>query len=110
MLRDLQAARPFLQRVEMAGGIGAADHGADRGADDDIRHDAMGQQGPDDADMGEAARRAAAQRQSDHRLADRAKADLVAAFSAALAASNQHIQHCTLQGVVPPGQETSQPD
>ncbi len=36
----LQAARPFLERVEMAGHIGAADRGTDRGADHDVRDDA----------------------------------------------------------------------
>ena len=89
----LQAARPFFQRVEMAGGIGAADHGADRGADHDIGHDAVGDQRPDDADMGETARGAAAQRQPDHRPPDAAEPYFVAAVRAVLAAPDQTIQH-----------------
>ena len=89
----LQAARPFLQRVEMAGRIGAADHGADRGADHDVGNDAMGDQRPDDADMGKSARGAAAQRQPDHRPPDAAQTDLVAAVGAVLAAAHQDIQH-----------------
>ena len=89
----LQAARPFLERIEMARRIGAADHRADRGADHDIGNDAMGNQGTDNADMGKSARRAAAQRQPDHRPPDAAEPDLVGAVSAALAASDQNIQH-----------------
>ena len=89
----LQAARPFLERIEMAGGIGAADHGADRGADHDVGHDAVRQQRPDDADMGEAARGAAAERQPDHRPADAAEPDLVVAVGALLAAAHPAIQH-----------------
>src|SRR5207302_6965575 len=46
----------FRSRIEMAGGIGAAHHRADRGADHDIGDDAVGDQRPDDADMGETAR------------------------------------------------------
>ena len=75
----LQAARPFLQRIELPGGIGAADHRADRGADHDIGNDAVGDQGPEDADMGKSARGAAAQRQPDHRPPDAAQPDLVGA-------------------------------
>src|SRR6185437_16285284 len=74
----LQAARPFLQRVEMAGSVSAADDGADRGADHDVRHDVVGEQGPQDADMGKAPRRAAAEREADDRPADAAKADFLA--------------------------------
>ena len=89
----LQAARPFLQRVEMSGCIGTADHGADRRSDHDIRNDAVGDQRPDDADMGEAARGAAAQRQPDHGTADRAQPHLVATVGALLAATHPTIQH-----------------
>ena len=89
----LQAARPFLQRVEMPGGVGPADHGADRCADHDVGNDAVGDQGADDADMGEPARGAAAQRQPDHRPADTAEPDLVAAVGALLAAAHPVIQH-----------------
>ncbi len=48
----LQAARPLLQRIELPGSIGAADHRADRGADHDTGNDAVGQQGPENTDMG----------------------------------------------------------
>jgi len=60
-------------------GIGAANHRADRGADHDIGNNAMGNQGPDDADMGKSARGAAAQCQPDHRPPDTTQAYLVAA-------------------------------
>ena len=89
----LQAARPFLHRVEMSGGIGAADHGADRRSHHDIGNDAVGHQRPDDADMGKAACGAAAQRQPDHRPADTAQPHLVAAVGAILAAAHPAIQH-----------------
>ena len=62
-----QAARPVLQHVETAGGMTAADHGADRGADDDVRDDAFARAGSDHADMGKSARGAAAERQPDRR-------------------------------------------
>ena len=75
----LQAARPLFQRIEMSRRIGAADHRADRGADHDIGDDAVGDQRPDDADMGKSARGAAAQRQPDHRPPDAAEPDLVVA-------------------------------
>ena len=65
-----QRARPGLQTVELIGGIAAADHGADRGADDDVGHDAVRDQGAHDADMGKAARGAAAERQTDGRSRD----------------------------------------
>ncbi len=61
----VEAARPFLQAVELAGGIAAADHGADRGADDDVRHDAVRGERAHHADMGKAARGAAAERKPD---------------------------------------------
>ena len=67
MLRTREAARPFLEAVELAGGIAAADHGADRGADDDVRHDAVREQRAHHADMGKAARGAAAEREPDAR-------------------------------------------
>lgn len=62
-----ERARPFLQIVELFGGIAAADHGADRGADDHVRHDAVLLERAHDADMSEAARRAAAERKPDRR-------------------------------------------
>ena len=67
MPRTVSAARPVFQRVELAGGVAAADHGADRGADDDVGHDAVREQRAHDADMGKAARGAAAERQPDGR-------------------------------------------
>ena len=62
-----QAARPFLDDVEPARGVAAADHGADRGADDDVRLDAVREQGAKHADMRKAARPAAAKREPDGR-------------------------------------------
>ena len=62
-----QRARPCFERVELAGGVAAADHGADRGADDDVGHDAVGDQRAQHADMGKAARGAAAEREPDAR-------------------------------------------
>ena len=86
----LQAARPFFQRIEVPGRKRPADHGANRGADDDIGDDAVGDQRLDDADMGKAARRSATERKSD----DRPPADgLVADFSVVLASSDPVVQH-----------------
>src|SRR5476649_623915 len=73
--------------------IGAADHRADRGADHHIGNDAMGNQRPDDADMGKSARGAAAQREANHRPPDAAEPYLVAATRVGLAAPDQIIQH-----------------
>src|SRR5262245_12701043 len=87
----LQTARPFLQGVEMAGDIGAANHGADRGSDHDIRYDAMGKQRAHDADMGKAARRAAAERDADHRPADAAEADFFTIIRVVLISPGQNI-------------------
>ena len=89
----LQAARPFFHRIEMSGGIGAADHGADRRSHHDVGNDSMGHQRPDDADMGKAARGAAAQRQPDHRPANAAEPYLVLGIGALLAAAHPAIQH-----------------
>ena len=91
----LQAARPFLEGIEMARRIGAADHRADRGSDHDIGHDTMGDQRPDDADMGKSARRAAAECQPDHRPPDAAQPHLVTAIGAVLATPDPTIQHRT---------------
>ena len=57
-----ERARPLLQSVELFGGIAAADHGADRGADDHVRHDAVLLERAHDADMREAARGATTER------------------------------------------------
>src|SRR5262249_21388608 len=64
-----QRARPVLQRVELIGGVTAADQCAHRGADDDVGFDAVCHQGAHDADMGKTARRAAAEHESDRRTA-----------------------------------------
>ena len=64
-----QRARPFLQRIELAGRGAAADHSADRRADDDVRNDAARLERMKNADMGETARRAATQHQADQRTA-----------------------------------------
>lgn len=64
---NFQPARPGLQTVELAGGIAAADHGADRGTDDDVRHDAVRGQSLQHADVSKAARGAAAERQANAR-------------------------------------------
>ena len=53
----------------------------------------MGHQRPDDPDMREAARCAAAQRQPDHRPADTAEPYLVVAVGALLAAAHPVVQH-----------------
>ena len=60
-----QGARPDLQLIELAVRIAAADQRAHRGADDDVGNDAVLAQGVDDADMGKAARRAAAEDEAD---------------------------------------------
>jgi hypothetical protein len=88
----LQAARPFLQPVQMPRRIGAADHGPDRGADHHIGNDAMGNQCADNADMGKSPCGPAPQSEADHRPPDAAEADFVAAVRAVVAA-NQVIQH-----------------
>jgi len=64
-----ETLHPFLQRLEAAAHEGGADQRADRGAADDVGLDARLAQRLDDADMGPAARRAAAQRQPDARTA-----------------------------------------
>ena len=63
-----QFAREVLDGIEVAGHIAAADDGADRSARHDVGLDAGLDESLEDANMGPAARRAAAQRQSD--LAD----------------------------------------
>ena len=89
----LQAARPFLQRIELPDGIGAPDHGTDGGADNDVGDNAMRNERPDDADMGESTSGPATERQSDHRPPDAAKSYPVAAIGAVLAAPHQILQH-----------------
>ena len=63
----------------MASRIGAADHRTDRGADDDIGENAVGNQRPDDADMGKSARRSTPQCQPDHRPPYAAEPHFIAA-------------------------------
>ena len=63
----LETSRPFLKRVEMTGRIGPADDRADRRADDDIGHDTVCQQCAHNADVSEAARGTAPQRQPNGR-------------------------------------------
>ena len=60
-----QGARPALQLIELAVRIATADQRAHRGADDDVGKDAVLAEGMDDADVGEAARRAAAEDEPD---------------------------------------------
>src|SRR5665213_1717062 len=74
----------------MSGRIGAADHRADRGADRHIGHDAARHQCLDDADMGETAGGATAERQPDYRPPDAAEPDL---GGTVLAAPEQILQH-----------------
>ena len=91
-----QAARPFLDRVELAGRIAAADHRADRGAGDDVGHVALGEQRADDADMRKAARRAAAQHEPDARPRRRRSASAwlpVDRLIAVLSATPQKMKH-----------------
>ncbi len=82
----LQPARPFLERIEVSGGIGAADHCADRRSDHDVRDDAVGEQRSENADMGKSARSSAAQRKADDRPPDAAKSDLSIAVRGGVAA------------------------
>ena len=83
-----QAARPFLDDVEPAGGVAAADHGADRGADDDVGLDAVREQRAEHADMGKAARAAAAERKPDGRAHGCALRRFGCRFGAAIAVSS----------------------
>ncbi len=73
----LQAACPVLERIEMAGHIGPADRGADRGADDDVRHDAALEQRAKNADMGKTSGCTAPKHQPDQRAPRGAETDLV---------------------------------
>src|ERR1700733_12659353 len=63
----LQATCPLFQRIEMSCGKGSADHGSDRGADDDVGNDAVRDQRLDDANMGKTARGPPSERQPDYR-------------------------------------------
>src|SRR6202140_521390 len=94
----LQAARPVFERIEMPRGIGAANDRADRGADHHIGDDAVGDQCPDDADMGKPAGGTAAQSEADHRPPDTPETHFFATILAVLAAPDQYIQHLTTPG------------
>ena len=60
-----ERARPGLEVIELVVGVAAADQGAHRGADNDVGRDAVRLQRVNHADMGEAARRAAAENEPD---------------------------------------------
>src|SRR5436305_1336933 len=63
-----EPARPFLDRIELAGGVTAPDDGADRSSGNDVRLESARNQRADHTDMGKATGGAAAERQSDRRL------------------------------------------
>src|SRR4029079_9090 len=63
-----QRARPFLELGELVDGIKAARHRADRGAGDDVGLDAVPDKRAQHADVGKAARGAAAEREPDREL------------------------------------------
>jgi hypothetical protein len=63
-----QRARPGFERIELTGGIAAADQRTHRRADDNVRLDAMRDERAHHPDMGEAARRAAAENETDGRI------------------------------------------
>src|SRR5438045_2677816 len=107
----LQAARPFLEPVEMARGIGAADHRADRGTDHDVGDNAVRNQRPHDADMGKAACRAAAQCQTDHRAPLGAEANLVVLLEVR-SAVHPTVQHrkLSLDAIMPRRRDVASPD
>ncbi len=103
MLRILSPRAQVLEIVELAGGVAAADHGADRGADDDIGHDAVSGQRAHDADMGKAARGAAAERQADGR-AGGLRLDRTVGIGGAIAVASTRektLKHQTRSPVVP---------
>jgi len=62
-----QRTRPPLELVHLSRGVTPAHNGADRGAGDDVGHDAVGDQRLQYADMGEAACGASAERKADAR-------------------------------------------
>ena len=64
-----QRVGPFFQLVELVVGVAAANQGSHRRADDDVGDNALRKERPDHADMGKAARRAAAEHESDGRPA-----------------------------------------
>ena len=94
-----QAARPVLEHVEPAGGVAAADHGADRRADDDVGLDAVREQRADHADMGKAARAAAAERKPDRRTLGARAACVGRRFGAAVAVSSACPRSSNTSGV-----------
>src|SRR6201990_924003 len=80
----VEPARPFLEVVEFVCRVAAADDGADRSADDYVRHDAVRRQGPYYANVCKAARCAAAQRQCDC-WSRRCRLELRGGFSGSIA-------------------------
>src|SRR3974390_2189993 len=66
-----EAACPGFERVQRIRRVAAAHHCADRGADDDVRHDAVRHERSHYADMREAARRSAAERKTDAGTSER---------------------------------------
>ena len=108
MPRLVRLRRPILEDVEPACGLAAADHGADRGADDDVGLDAVGEQGAEHADMGKAARAAAAERKPDGGALGCALRRLGCCFGAAVpvatAALTLENQMCSPSAaMIPPG-------
>src|SRR6185437_6905156 len=65
-----QPARPFLQPFHLARGVATANHRADRGADNDVRYNAVRGQRPQHTDMRKAARSAAAECEPDARTCE----------------------------------------
>src|SRR6201987_4138572 len=81
----------------MAGRIRSTNHRADRGADHDIGHDALGQKRADHPDMGKATGSPAAERKANHRLSDAAEANLFAGLRPVGVTPDQTFKHRTLQ-------------
>jgi hypothetical protein len=79
----------------MSGGERSSNHGPDRGADHDMRNDAMRKQRAHDPDMGETARCSAAKRKPNDGPPPAAQADLIAVVGFAWAASSQSFKHLT---------------
>jgi hypothetical protein len=80
-----EPACPLFETVEMARGVAAAHHSADRGADHHVGCDAVRQQRAEHADMGKAARAAAAEREPDGRALGGWPDRLGISFGAAIA-------------------------
>src|SRR6202035_4238858 len=81
---------PMLELVEMAGRVKAANDSANRGAGDHGRLDAVGHQSAQHADMGKAARRAAAERKADRQPVLGTRTNHSLAVKIAVRMSSQH--------------------